>query len=63
MFAQRDDPRYEPGEVKTCHLQTALEAAVEIQKKKVIVGPNDSVGILLFNTVSYPMRTSYIAKL
>ncbi|KAF4596792.1 ATP-dependent DNA helicase II subunit 1 [Pleurotus pulmonarius] len=50
MFAQRDDPRYEPGEVKTCHLQTALEAAVEIQKKKVIVGPNDSVGILLFNT-------------
>ncbi|EGN99327.1 hypothetical protein SERLA73DRAFT_168812 [Serpula lacrymans var. lacrymans S7.3] len=48
MQELRDDPVYE--NVKTCHLLTALEAAVQIQKKKVIVGPNDSIGILLFNT-------------
>jgi hypothetical protein len=50
MQELRDDPKYEGG-VKTSHLLTALEAAMQIQKKKVIVGPNDSVGILLFNTV------------
>jgi hypothetical protein len=49
MLALRDDPVYE--DVKTCHVLTALEAAMQIQKKKIIVGPNDSVGILLFNTV------------
>ena len=52
MLALYDDPKYE-DEVKTCHLYTALEAAMQIQKKKVIVGPNDSVGILLFNTVRF----------
>lgn len=26
---------------------------MQIQKKKIIVGPNDSVGILLFNTVRF----------
>lgn len=51
MFELRDDPSYE-DEVKTCHILTALDAAVQIQKKKVIVGPNDSVGIMFFNTVS-----------
>ena len=49
MLELRDDPIYE--DVKTCHLYTALEAAMQIQKKKIIVGPNDAVGILLFNTV------------
>jgi ATP-dependent DNA helicase 2 subunit 1 len=49
MQELRDDPTYE--DVKTCHLFTALEAAMQIQKKKIIVGPNDAVGILLFNTV------------
>ncbi|KAG6877955.1 hypothetical protein C0993_001573 [Termitomyces sp. T159_Od127] len=44
-----EDPEYE--DTKTCHLLTALAAAVQIQKKKVIVGPNDVVGIMLFNTV------------
>ncbi|OAX41910.1 Ku DNA-binding complex, Ku70 subunit [Rhizopogon vinicolor AM-OR11-026] len=48
MHELRDDPNYE--DVKTSHLFTALEAAVQIQKKKVIVGPNDSAGIVLFNT-------------
>ncbi|KAG9316111.1 SPOC like C-terminal domain-containing protein [Chiua virens] len=48
MHELRDDPVYE--NVKTSHLLTALDAAMQIQKKKVIVGPNDSVGILLFNT-------------
>ncbi|KAF8963093.1 SPOC like C-terminal domain-containing protein [Flammula alnicola] len=48
MMKLYDDPRYE--DVQTCHLYTALEAAMQIQKKKIIVGPNDLVGILLFNT-------------
>jgi len=51
MLKLYDDPKYE--DVQTCHLYTALEAAMQIQKKKIIVGPNDSVGILLFNTVRY----------
>lgn len=55
MLEPYDDPKYE--DVKTCHLFTALEAAMQIQKKKIIVGPNDSVGIMLFNTV----RTSFDA--
>jgi hypothetical protein len=49
MLALYEDPNYE--DTQTCHLYTALEAAMQIQKKKIIVGPNDSVGILLFNTV------------
>ncbi|KAJ7248523.1 SPOC like C-terminal domain-containing protein [Mycena rebaudengoi] len=48
MLELRDDPVYE--NVKTCHAFAALDAAMQIQKKKVIVGPNDAVGILLFNT-------------
>ncbi|KAJ8077604.1 ATP-dependent DNA helicase II subunit 1 [Marasmius tenuissimus] len=43
-----EDPVYEG--IQTCHLFAALDAAVQIQKKKIITGPNDSVGILLFNT-------------
>lgn len=49
MQELRDDPEYQ--DTKTCHLLTALTAAVQIQKKKVISGPNDAVGIMLFNTV------------
>lgn len=49
MMELRDDPKYE--DLQTCHLYTALEAAMQIQKRKVIVGPNDAVGIMLFNTV------------
>ncbi|KAF8224427.1 Ku DNA-binding complex, Ku70 subunit [Tricholoma matsutake] len=48
MLALYEDPNYE--DTQTCHLYTALEAAMQIEKKKIIVGPNDSVGILLFNT-------------
>ncbi|KAF5359498.1 hypothetical protein D9756_002900 [Leucocoprinus leucothites] len=48
MLELRDDPNYE--DVKTCHLFTALEAAMQIQKRKIVVGPNDSIGIMLFNT-------------
>ena len=55
MLELYEDPRYE--DVQTCKLFTALEAAVQIQKKKVLVGPNDAVGIMLFNTVS-PQPTS-----
>ncbi|EIW57977.1 ku70-like protein [Trametes versicolor FP-101664 SS1] len=48
MLEMRDDERYE--DVQTCNLMVALEAAMQIQKKKVLVGPNDAVGIVLFNT-------------
>ncbi|KAF9048932.1 SPOC like C-terminal domain-containing protein [Panaeolus papilionaceus] len=48
MLKLYDDSTYE--DVQTCHVYTALEAAVQIQKRKIIIGPNDSVGILLFNT-------------
>jgi len=49
MQALRPDP-YRPG-YQTSHFLDALEAAVQIQKRKVIVGPSDAVGILFFNTV------------
>lgn len=52
MLALRDDPNYEDPNVKTSNIMTALDAVMQIQKKKVIVGPNDSVGIMFFNTVS-----------
>ncbi|KAK7062206.1 hypothetical protein R3P38DRAFT_3303206 [Favolaschia claudopus] len=48
MLELREDPVYE--NVQTCHAYAALEAAMQIQKKKVITGPSDAVGILLFNT-------------
>ncbi|KAJ7068801.1 SPOC like C-terminal domain-containing protein [Mycena amicta] len=48
MLQLREDPVYENAQ--TCHAYVALEAAMQLQKKKVITGPNDAVGILLFNT-------------
>jgi hypothetical protein len=39
------------GEPKS-HLQTVLDIAVQLQKRKVITSPNDLVGIMFFNTVS-----------
>ena len=53
MLEMREDERYEDG-VQTCNLMIALEAAMQIMKKKVLVGPNDAVGIMLFNTVRQP---------
>jgi ATP-dependent DNA helicase 2 subunit 1 len=49
MLALHEDPKYENA--KTSRLLTALDAAVQIQKRKVVVGPYDSVGIMLYNTV------------
>lgn len=49
MLELREDSR--DNNAQTCHLLTALEAAMQFQKRKIIAGPNDSVGILLFNTV------------
>ena len=49
MLEMQDDPNYEG--VKTCHVLTALEAAMQIAKRKVVVGPNDAVGVMFFNTV------------
>ncbi|RPD54794.1 ku70-like protein [Lentinus tigrinus ALCF2SS1-7] len=48
MLELYEDPRFE--DVQTCKLLTALEAAMQVQKRKVLVGPNDAVGIMLFNT-------------
>lgn len=48
MHEMHDDPLYE--DAQTSHVLTALEAAIQVQKKKVIVGPNDAVGIMFFNT-------------
>ena len=58
MLKLYDDSKYE--DVQTCHLYTAFEAAMQIQKKKIIVGPNDSFGILLFNTVRFKFWHSVI---
>ena len=49
MLALRDDPNHENS--KTSHVLSALNAAVQIQKRKVVVGPYDSVGIMFYNTV------------
>lgn len=54
MLELYDDPVYEG--VQTCHLYKALDAAMQIEKKKIISGPSDSIGILLFNTVRKKTR-------
>ncbi|KAI0951510.1 hypothetical protein AcW1_008540 [Taiwanofungus camphoratus] len=48
MLELHEDSKYE--DMQSCHLFTALEAVMQIQKRKVTVGPNDAVGIMLFNT-------------
>jgi ATP-dependent DNA helicase 2 subunit 1 len=55
MLALHEDPNYE--NTKTSRLLTALDSAVQIQKKKVVVGPHDSVGIMLYNTVRVHLVT------
>ena len=47
MLAVRDDGKGN----KTSHFLSVLQTAVELQKRKVIHGPNDLVGIMFFNTV------------
>jgi hypothetical protein len=49
MLKLRDDGR---GNQKS-HLQVALEGCRDLQKRKAHVGPNDSVGILVFNTARH----------
>ncbi|KAJ2934104.1 hypothetical protein H1R20_g2970, partial [Candolleomyces eurysporus] len=61
MLQLYDDPKYE--DVKTCHLFAALEAAMQIEKKKIIVGPNDSVGIMLFNTTRKSDNRGYASEI
>ncbi|KAI6109983.1 SPOC like C-terminal domain-containing protein [Pisolithus sp. B1] len=58
MQELRDDAVYE--DVKTSHLLTALDAAMQVQKKKTVSGPNDWVGILLYNT---PLSVTSIVPL
>lgn len=33
------------------HLLSVLQAVIALQKRKVMYSPNDSIGILFFNTV------------
>jgi len=33
------------------HFLSVLQAVIALQKRKVMYSPNDSIGILLFNTV------------
>jgi hypothetical protein len=61
MLELYDDPENEG--TQTSHLLVALDAAVQIQKKKAIVGPNDSVGIIMFNTVRVTIPIHYIPTL
>jgi hypothetical protein len=56
MLALREDLNHE--NTKTSRLLTALDAAAQIQKRKVVVGPYDSVGIMLYNTVRVHARTA-----
>ncbi|KAJ3811893.1 SPOC like C-terminal domain-containing protein [Lentinula aff. lateritia] len=48
MLVLRPDPEDETK--TTSHLYAALNSAMNLQKRKVVTGPNDSFGILLFNT-------------
>ncbi|KAJ3862177.1 SPOC like C-terminal domain-containing protein [Lentinula novae-zelandiae] len=52
MLALRPDPEDETK--NTRHLYAALNSAMNLQKRKVVTGPNDSFGILLFNTTRKP---------
>lgn len=61
MTAVYDHPEYEG--LRTSHLYTALEAAMQIEKKKIIVGPRDSVGIMLFNTTRKAEGGGYASEL
>ena len=61
MLELHDDPNYE--DVKTSHVLTALEAAMQISKKKVLIGPNDAVGIMLFNTVGNLLGALHISAI
>jgi hypothetical protein len=47
MLELRDDGR---GNQRS-HLHIALEGCKDLQRRKAVVGPNDSVGIMVFNTV------------
>jgi hypothetical protein len=50
------DPRDKKGKAKPLKgkslFQQALQCALDVMRRKVIICPNDSVGIMFFNTVS-----------
>ncbi|CAK5275225.1 unnamed protein product [Mycena citricolor] len=58
MLALYPDPTR--NDAPTCHVYTALDIALQLEKRKIIVGPNDAVGILLFNTTRKPDEASGI---
>ena len=50
MQTPRPDFETEEGVMKgKSALHQVLEAVVELQRKKVITGPSDSVGVLIYN--------------
>ncbi|KAJ3501671.1 hypothetical protein NMY22_g18843 [Coprinellus aureogranulatus] len=61
MLELYDHPEYR--DMKTCHLYTALEAAMQIEKRKIIAGPRDSVGIMLFNTTRKNEGVGYASEI
>ncbi|EAU85129.2 Ku70 [Coprinopsis cinerea okayama7 len=56
-----DHPDYE--DVKTSKLNRALDAAMQIEKRKILSGPNDSVGIMLFNTTRKAEGGGYASEI
>lgn len=48
MQSPFDSPIYQ--DIQTTRLASCLEAVISVGRKKVIVGPNDCMGIMLFNT-------------
>ncbi|TEB31595.1 Ku DNA-binding complex, Ku70 subunit [Coprinellus micaceus] len=61
MLQQYEHPEYE--NLQTCHLYMALEAAMQIEKRKIIAGPRDSVGIMLFNTTRKSEGGGYASEI
>ena len=49
MQSPFDSPIYQ--DVQTTRLASCLEAVISVGRKKVVVGPNDCMGVILFNTV------------
>ena len=40
------------NEKNRSHFHQALQCALDVMKRKVVISPNDSLGIMFFNTVS-----------
>ncbi|QRW18462.1 ATP-dependent DNA helicase II, 70 kDa subunit [Rhizoctonia solani] len=58
------EPRISPsGDKSPCALELIFQAAVDLQKRKIVHGPGDAVGIMLFNTHVSQVNAPAIQKL